>query len=262
MASFMIERVLPFAAIHNFRDYGGYAARDGARVKTGILFRSGQHLDATADDLARVDALSLRTVIDLRGDSERGSYPCPRPTGFDARVLFAEGETAGHAPHVEASRGVRTADDAAKAMTELYRDMPFRGRLIEIFTLYFDALASREGPSLIHCLAGKDRTGIGVALLHHLLGVHSDDIMADYLLTNTAGNIEQRIAAGAKAVRNGFGRNMDEDGIRTVMSVDTVYLDAAFSAIAARHASIEGYCEEVLRVTPAMRQKLEAALLV
>src|SRR3546814_9815209 len=59
--------------IHNFRDYGGYPAAGGGRVKTGLLFRSGQHFDASESDLAAIEALDIRTIIDLRGASERES---------------------------------------------------------------------------------------------------------------------------------------------------------------------------------------------
>jgi protein tyrosine/serine phosphatase len=98
----MEHRVKPFTGIHNFRDYGGYAARGGAWLKAGVLLRSGQHVGATAEDLAAIAALDIRTVIDLRGNSERRSYPCARPEGFDAEVYFHDGETAGRggAPHV------------------------------------------------------------------------------------------------------------------------------------------------------------------
>jgi protein-tyrosine phosphatase len=244
----MENRILHFTGIHNFRDYGGYSARDGARVRTGLLYRSSQHRDATAADLAAIDALQLSTVIDLRGDSERTLYPCPRPTAFGAEVRFADGETAGHAPHIEADRDVQTVDDATRAMTLLYRHMPFRPNLVEVFRLYFDALAHRDGPNLIHCLAGKDRTGIAVALLHDMLGVHPDDMMADYLLTNVAGNMEARIAAGADVVRQNFGPTMDDAAVRTLMSVDAAYLDAAFDAIIDAHGSLAAYRRDMLGV--------------
>jgi protein-tyrosine phosphatase len=257
----MENRILSFTGIHNFRDYGGYAARDGARVRTGVLFRSSQHRDATAEDLAAIDALQLSTVIDLRGDSERSLYPCPRPSAFGAEVRFAAGETAGHAPHVEAGRGVQTAEDAHRSMAALYRHMPFRPNLVEIFRLYFDALAHRDGKNLIHCLAGKDRTGIAVALLHDMLGVHPDDMMADYLLTNVAGNIEARIAAGAEAVRQNFGPAMEDAAVRTLMSVDAAYLDAAFEEMIAAHGSLAAYRRDVLGVNADVEARIVERLL-
>jgi protein tyrosine/serine phosphatase len=258
----MNERVLPLEGIHNFRDYGGYALAGGGRLKSGILWRSGQHVDASSADLDRVHQLSLVTVIDLRGDSERASYPCTRHPEFGAAVLFAEGETVGgHAPHVEAAQAVETADQARAAMTQLYKLMPFRPNLITVFRLYLTALAQQQTPSLIHCLAGKDRTGLAVALVHHLTGVHQDDMMADYLLTNTAGNIERRIAAGATAVRDNFGHRMSDDAVRTLMSVDAAYLEAALASIVDTHGSVENYARDVLSVDAAMRDALQQHLI-
>ena len=258
----MQNRVLPFEGIHNFRDYGGYAGRGGARLRTGLLYRSGQHVDATPADLDGVAALGLATVIDLRGDSERVAYPCARPLGFAAEVLFAPGETAGgHAPHVEAAREVVTAAHAHAAMVRLYESMPFRPKLIEIFRLYFAALAKGGGPSLLHCLAGKDRTGLAAALLHSLMGVHNDDLMADYLLTNSAGNMEARIAAGATTVRANFGQTMEEGAVRTLMSVHPEFLETAFAAIVREHGDIGSYARDVLHVSDDRLERIESRLL-
>lgn len=256
------DRVIPMEGIHNFRDYGGYAARDGI-LKRGSLWRSGHHSEATAADLDKVHALDIRTVVDLRGDSERALNPCLRHEEFAGNVLFHPGETAGsggEAAHEEAAREVRTADEAHAAMMRLYNSMPWRPVLVGTYRLMFDALADREGASLLHCLAGKDRTGLGAGLLHHLLGVHPDDAMADYLLTNSAGNIEARVAAGARHVRAGFGMEMDEAAIRTLMSVHPAFLETALDAIRERHGSIEAYARDVLGVDDAKLSRIEARL--
>ena len=256
------DRVVAFTGIHNFRDYGGYAA-NGGHLKRGVLWRSGHHAEATADDLDKVHALGLASVIDLRGDSERAGSPCLRHSRFEATVLFHPGETAsahGKAVHEEAADQVRTAADAHAAMVRLYDSMPWRPVLVGTYRLYFEALASDAGPSLLHCLAGKDRTGLAAALTHHLLGIHADDAMADYLLTNRAGNIEARIDAGARHVRSGFGRDMDMDAVRTLMSVHPEFLDTAFAAIDARHGSIEAYAAEALGVTPGLIERMRQNL--
>lgn len=256
------DRVLPMEGIHNFRDYGGYAAR-GGRVRRGVLWRSGQHGEATADDLARVHDLGIATVIDLRGDSERAAYPCLRHDEFAGDVLFHPGETAsvrGRAVHEEMAGGVRSAADAHKAMLRLYESLPFRPALVGTYRLYMQALAERDAPSLLHCLAGKDRTGVAAAITHALLGVHHDDLMADYLLTNTAGNAEARIEAGARHVRAGFGLRMDDAAVRVLMGVDAAFLDTALAVMRARHGSVEGYAADVLGVTPAMVAAMAEAL--
>ncbi len=253
------QRILSFTGIHNFRDYGGYAARDG-RIKRGVLWRSGQHAEATPEDLDAVHDLGITTVIDLRGDSERQKYPCQRHGAFEGVVLFHSGETsglAGRAVHEESKAPLVTAADAHAALMHLYETMAWRPVLVGTYRLYLDALANREGASLLHCLAGKDRTGLGAALVHILLGVHQDDVMADYLLTNSAGNVEQRIEAGAKHMRD---RGMEEEAIRTLMSVHPEYLETALSAITSRHGSVESYAAEVLGLTPELHEKLRQAL--
>jgi protein-tyrosine phosphatase len=258
----MNDRVLVLEGIHNFRDYGGYTGRDG-RLRDGVLWRSGQHGDATAKDLATVADLNIATVIDLRGDSERQLMPCVRHDGFDGLVLFAPGETAGSelAPHEEAGSGIATADEARAAMTRLYENMPFRTVLIRSLTLYFEALATREGSSLLHCLAGKHRTGLAAAVLHRLLGVHEDDVMADYLLTNVAGNQQRRIAAAGDSIRQRYGSQITDEAIETLMGVDAIYLEAATRSINQRYGSSERYAEEVLGVDAARRQALRERLI-
>lgn len=260
----MQSRVLALQGIHNLRDYGGYAVPGVGRLVVGRLFRSGQHKDASDDDLVAVAALHLRTVIDLRGDSERVLYPCSRPEGFTAEVLFVAGETAGTAtlaPHEEAADAVVTAVQAHERMTALYAALPFRPNLVASMRLYFAALAELDGASLIHCLAGKDRTGIAVAVFHKLMGVHNDDVMADYLLTNSAGNIERRIEAGARIVRANVGAAMDDAAVRTVMSVHPDYLNTAFAAIIDQHGSVTRYAESMLGVSSTLRASLSARLL-
>lgn len=253
-------RVLSFDGIHNFRDYGGYAAR-GGRLRRGRLWRSGQHAGATPDDLARVHDLGIATVIDLRGDSERAAFPCLRHAEFKGEVLFHPGETAsiqGRAAHEESLSAIRSPDDARAAMVRLYRGMPFRPVLVATWRLYGQVLATRPAPSLLHCLAGKDRTGVGAALVHHLLGVHRDDWMDDYLLTNTAGNVEARLAAQA---RNLADTGIDAAAMRVILGVEPEYLDAAFAAIVEAHGSVEIYAECMLGIGPAELAAIEANLI-
>lgn len=255
-------RVITLAGIHNFRDYGGYGARAG-QLRRGVLWRSGQHSEATPEDLGVVHGLGIATVIDLRGDSERRGNPCLRHEEWSGHVLFHPGETAsaeGRAVHEEMAAQVRTAEDARNAMLRLYETLPFRPVLVGTYRLYMKALAERESPSLLHCLAGKDRTGLAAALVHNLLGVHHDDMVADYLLTNTAGNAEARIEAGARHVREGFGLSMDDAAVRVLMGVDAQFLDRSLATIADRHGSVEAYARDVLGVTPEMLAAIERNL--
>jgi protein-tyrosine phosphatase len=92
--------------------------------------------------------------------------------------------------------------------------------------------------------------------------VHADDVMADYLLTNTAGNSEARIAAAAANIRESFGRSMTDDALRMIMSVQPEFLDQAFAAMEREHGTFEAYAEAVLGADAALVARLEERLVV
>ena len=254
------SRVLPLSGVHNFRDFGGYDGAGGRVVKRGLLWRSAQHGDGSADDLARIAALGITAVVDLRGPSEREAKPCQRAPGFAPQVFAHPEETAGLALHTEAADGVITTDEARAAMLRLYEGIAFRPNLVPMLRCYFEVLLRAECPSLVHCVAGKDRTGFAVALVQHALGVGRDDITRDYVLTNQAGNIEARIAAGAAQIRAHRGPIAD-DTIRVLMGVEPAYIETAFAAAQARHGSLDAYLDKVIGIDAAAQERLRGAYL-
>ncbi|MFM5884611.1 MAG: tyrosine-protein phosphatase [Novosphingobium sp.] len=253
-------RVLSLDAVNNFRDYGGYAGADGRRVKTGLLWRSAQHGEATGGDLETIHALGIKRIVDLRGPSERDSSPCRRHPEFEGEIWFHPEETAGLALHTEAANGAFSAADARAAMLRLYEGIGYRENLVAMLKIYFAMLERGAEPSLVHCVAGKDRTGFAVAMLHSALGVQHDDIMADYLVTNVASRLDERIAAGAFRDLPRYAA-FDAEAVRALWGVDAAYLDAAFTAIAARSGSVDQYLEAVLGIGAAQRDKLRALYL-
>jgi protein tyrosine/serine phosphatase len=252
------DRMLALEGINNFRDYGDYVTARGGRVKRGMLWRSGQHVAASDADLEVIAQIRLAVVTDLRGDSERALNPCRRHAGFAAEVLTCEGETAALASHIDASRGVVTEADARAAMCRLYAEMPYRPNLVTVLRRHFVALAAGKGASLIHCFAGKDRTGVSVALVHHVLGVHPDDAMADYLLTN--------VAMAGRQFRGNAGKDsaqyaaLDLAASKALGGVDASYLDAGFAAMRDSHGSVDSYLAQVLGVDAAMQDRIRAVL--
>lgn len=253
------ERILALEGVNNFRDYGDYAVAGGGRVRRGLLWRSGQHVAASDADLEVIAGLGLATVTDLRGDSERTLNPCRRHASFAAQVLTCEGETAALASHIDAAADVVTEQDARDAMCRLYAGMPYRPNLVAVLRRHFAALAERGGASLIHCFAGKDRTGVSVALTHHVLGVHTDDAMADYLLTN-------QVMAG-RQFRGNAGKDsakyagLSEAASRALGGVSAEYLAAGFAAMKDSHGTVDAYLTEVLGVDAPMRERICVALI-
>ena len=252
------SRTLPTVGIHNFRDYGGYSVRDGGRLATGRLFRSGEHAHATDTDLQLVDSLGLTAVFDLRGTAERRKAVCRRSPEFSAEVFAADGETAQVALHAEAASTAVDGAAARATMCQRYGEVPFRPLLVDVYRQAFRVLSKSAQPSLVYCTAGKDRTGVLVALLHAALGVHRDDIFEDYVLTNTAGNAEARIAALRQDLHKRFGGGMSEEAIRVVTSVEPAFLQSAFDAIDHRYESVDRYLQEVMQLTPEARLRLIA----
>lgn len=255
------DRVLVLEGVHNFRDFGGYPVTGGGRLKRGLLWRSGQHYGATAADLAAIDAIGLTSVFDLRTDAERVSHPCRRPEGFAATIRHAASPSLTGVPHLSATRRLaeRTPETTRAAMIRTYETIPFRPELQAIVTDYLSELAEGRGASLVNCMAGKDRTGIAVAMVHLAIGVHRDDVIDDYLLTNTAGDPEARIRDGMDVITAKMGE-VDEASLRVIMGVEAEYLETALAAIEDRHGSIDAFLESELNLDPAKRERLREAL--
>ena len=142
-----------------------------------------------------------------------------------------------------------------------YRHAPFQRRHIDLYQRYFRALAESEGPILVHCAAGKDRTGIICALTHHVAGVNADDIVADYLLTNDPERLTNRLPMIRQVVLDAAGRVADDAALMTAMRVEAEYLDEAFAAMVEQNGSLDRYLDDVLRLDPGLRGRLHERLL-
>lgn len=235
------ERLLPLEGVENFRDYGGYAVPGGLRVLRGRLWRSAHHGGATDADLARIASLGLTAVVDLRRPTERANQPSRRPEGFGGRVIDCDAGDQAEPPHLAFLRETDlTADSARAFFLDYYRRAPFEPRHLDLFRRYFMALGE-GGAVLIHCTAGKDRTGMLAALTHHLLGVHPDDAAADFELTNQAVRIEARLPQVTQALAESLGRTPSEAAVRAFLGVEGDFLAAAFDAIAAECGTIAAY---------------------
>jgi protein tyrosine/serine phosphatase len=260
----MSKRILAFEGVDNFRDYGDYATAAGRRIHPGRLYRSANHAMATDADLGAIAALGLAVMVDLRRPEERSRSPNRRPEACGAVVISNDIEEHPDDPDPWATF-LKGSDLTAASFREYlmtyYREAPFKARHQDLFARYFRALGEAEGPVLIHCAAGKDRTGILAALTHHLASVHRDDITEDYLLTNDEARFERRAPLVLQHLAEAAGRQPKEDVVRLVMGVEAPFLDAAFAAIGEAHGSIDGYLTSALGVDAALREKIEARLL-
>lgn len=251
----------PLAGVHNFRDYGGYAA-DGGMVPKGVLYRSGHHVKATDEDLEALRALGIRTVIDLRGMTEREANPCRRHEGWEGEVIAYPGETTSSPPHMDIGPEVTFVDFARDRMLAVYTRMPDNPAMQAMFGRYLTALAEREGASLVHCFAGKDRTGIAAMLLFHILGVSEEDQRAEYLLTNAAPTLAVLRAQSVPKMEEKLGRTMDEASIRAYLEVHEDYLARFHETVREKSGSLDAWLADVVGVDEDLRRRLRARYIV
>lgn len=256
----MNDRLLTFDAVDNFRDYGDYAAA-GKRVRPGRLYRSAHHARASEADLARMADMGLAVVVDLRRPSERLKQPSRRPEGFAGQVIESGPDDGAEAPHITFLKSADLTEESGRRfMTATYRSLPFEPSHVDLFSRYFKALGEAEGPVLIHCAAGKDRTGVLAALTHHLLGIAHDDMVEDFLLTNRAVDLNGRAPAIARQLTELTGRPASHDAVVAFLGVEAAYLDAAWAAIRDRQGSLDAYLDRVLGVGAALHDRIVARL--
>lgn len=260
-----VPRVLDLPGSCNLRDFGGYATSDGHRVRSGRLYRSGALSRLTPAAVAALHELGVRAVCDLRRTEERRLHPNP---SLGVRCRAFEWETATEISPIR-DRGFAespTVETARAAMIEMYEHLPFRlqPRLAGAFAAILHA---GEGATLVHCAAGKDRTGVAVALVLSALGVPRESIVADYVYTNSAVDLEALFcsmrtdedtgpATDASAIRA-----LSPVARRAVLDAHPSYLAATFASIETRHGSVERYLAEELALGPGVLSDLRRALL-
>ncbi len=175
----MDDRHLNFDGLDNVRDVGGLPLRDGGTTAYGVLLRSASLLEATTDDVRRlVDEFGLRVVLDLRTPREidRDGPTAVAAAGVETVPLTFIGQSREYLPE--------TGDDTDPLLRN------YLGYLGDHPTNVVEAVRRIAGsaPALAHCAAGKDRTGVLVALVLDAVGVKRDAVVADYALSSA--NIE------------------------------------------------------------------------
>jgi protein-tyrosine phosphatase len=256
-----MTRHIRFDGIDNFRDFGDYAAGQ-RRLKAGRLYRSANQAMATDADLQRLAALNLAVIVDLRRSNEREKSPSRRWEGFSAQVIENDiGQESLDEWATFITSSDLTVDSFRNYMLEYYRQAPFQSRHIDLYRRYFRALAETDGPVLVHCAAGKDRTGIICALTHHVAGVHDDDVMDDFLLTNDPERLTNRLPMIRQVIQEATGRVADDEALMTAMRVEAEYLHEAFATMRQKHGSVDGYLDQVLGLEPGLREAIHERLL-
>jgi protein-tyrosine phosphatase len=228
-------RALPLPSGVNFRDVGGYRTADGRAVRWGQLYRAGSLADLTDEDVAALGALGLRLACDLRSADEVARHADRLPPGA----------THAHRPIVgEVSRlrriitFYRKRHRVQELLEEVYRVMLDQNGPVFAGVLRLAAEPANR-PLVIHCTAGKDRTGLAVALLLLTLGVPEETVVADYTLSNhafevLAGRMRPEMA---RLYSLGFG----EAQLRPFLLAEARTLRGALAYLRRRYGGVGAY---------------------
>lgn len=243
-------RLVPLERGRNFRDLGGYLAADGRRVRRGALFRSGVLTYLTDRDHAVLEQYGIRAICDLRSAEERQR----EPTRWRARGVTTQ--TWDYDLTIARKIGRAARDQSLDRqhiidlIMEFYQGLP--GRLVVPMRDILRLVLARKLPLVIHCAAGKDRTGVVVAMLLSALEVPRGTIMEDYALSAAVTDYEQELRMHPQA-ELGMEANLgisDHAGAllllpreirQPLLDSDPEYLHAAFRHVELTHGSVADF---------------------
>jgi protein-tyrosine phosphatase len=259
-ALIVAERSLPLQGIANARDIGGYPAQDGQHVRWGQVYRTGSLAGAADDDLVYLQHLGVKLICDLRSEDERAEDMdrLPQNPMPEYRHLpVTAGEQTGERLRALLfnPRNLQVLMDEAYTRYMVEQNGPVYGEIL-------CALADPANlPAIIHCTAGKDRTGITIALLLAVLGVSDEVIIADYSLSNRYYPVFRRFIAGKFKQPQTFLFDLNIDDFQPLLTAPPKTLRLTLDYIREHYGSIEGYLEQKAGVDSEMIAALKANLL-
>jgi protein-tyrosine phosphatase len=246
----------------NFRDIGGIPTSDGHVVRRGLLFRSGELNTLTESDLQTLAALKIRYIFDTRTNPERAAAPTnwtkdaptivPLSVGFNAddnpaasmKLIFSKGFDPASVTAGMQAATAKIAIDGAPAIGQILH-----------------SLAQGQEPAIIHCTAGKDRTGVIVAILLGILGVDKDRVYDDYLRSNASVPSQiARLKSASTGLPSALAM-MPPESVKVLMGVDASFLDAAVAAMQDKYGSLGDYVVNGLKLTQDDVEALRARFL-
>jgi protein-tyrosine phosphatase len=258
------EVVHPFQRLSNFRDVGGLKTVDGRTFRAGVLFRSEELSRLKAKDLLKLQGLGIKLICDLRSPQESQKRPPPRLPEESIRVVnvpIHEQPTQEHGIRRKLLGflfGETGGDRFREFSRDYYHHIAFgqTARIREVITLLSE---EHNLPALIHCTAGKDRTGFLAALIQLLVGVPYEVVMEDYLLTNEY--FGSRLEKFIKVMRVVTLFQVSPERMRLILMTHPEFLNEVHDAIVKRYGAVETYLREACGIDQETLQKLKDRLL-
>jgi len=247
----------------NFRAVKSYKAADGRVLRPNLIYRSGELSRLTDADLEIIAGLNIKLICDLRSAREQAEYFSRWPEAArHTKLDMPDRDESDAGPHKIFEMILQHPGEAGglKAMDRLYRAKP-RVYAKGLSLLFGAILQGGSLPLLIHCHAGKDRTGFVIAMLLTAAGIDRSDVIHDYETTSIyfPGEAEsQKLGGWAKRT---FNRDLDPDSLRPMVAARREYLEASFEEIEKGWGGPEAYLRTAVGLTESMQSQFADLLL-
>ncbi len=249
------NRFLPFESIANLRDIGGYKTVEGKTVKWKQVYRGASLAYVNENEQEQLNVLNLQVVCDLRRHDEISHAPDNVPEG--ARYL--------NIPSMDSINKIGQIRNLLfkpryieQMMGEIYIEAILENNP-EMFGIVYRQIIEGNLPLLIHCTAGKDRTGLAIALLLRVLGVNEETVLNDYSLSNHYYDYFKRISG--RLVKRLQQVGFSEDDVSPLLMADKRNLKMAIEHIEHKYGSIEAYLSQRANISTQDIELLKARLL-
>jgi protein-tyrosine phosphatase len=223
----------------NVRDLGGLPTADGGETRYGAVVRADSVSLLSEEGWRALIDYGIRTVLDLRGDHEREDDP---PADLPVEVVNVPFMEASDAEWDEIAKEIEAASAAAPDDATATRDvyLIFLERFADNVAASLRAIAhAPDGGIVIHCVGGKDRTGLLAAFLLHLAGVADEEIAADYALS------EERLLSRHQRWFDAAGSDEELERLRRIAQTPAEAMTGVFAELERRHWSVEGYLRHI-----------------
>lgn len=230
----LAEKHLPMEGGYNFRDLGGIKTTDNRYVKWGKLFRTDDLVNLTDFDLSYLASIPITSIVDFRSEQEIESAPDKLPSTVKNTFKLSINPGNLSIDNLDiTSKKIDYSDLMIKMNKSFILDTAITQQYKKFFSILQD---ENNAPIIFHCSAGKDRTGMGAALILSALGVDEETIIKDYLLSN------KYLGDKYKEWTNKYPQ------LEPLFVVKPEYLQASFSLIKEKHGSVENYLTNELGV--------------
>lgn len=238
---------LPLNSLDNIRDLGSIQTRDGYHILPGRLLRGGDLYHASYDDqndLRRIYRLTM--IIDLRTDREREERPDASIYGAEyVSVPVMEKKPALFWGRDRIEALIHFHGDGGAYMYQLYEDLVLGRRDQHAYGEFLRLLKHHgEGAVLWHSMAGKDRAGVGTALLLEILGVPRETILEDYMYSGIC--LHDDIQAVLRILEERRVPRRVLTNAKDILGVKGAYLEHAFEKILERYGTFDKYMKKAL----------------